>query len=170
MYPGDTPGRARAEMELFQGKCAHDQDAQTRLRQVKEYLAALNSRPTNSRPPSTGISGSNAPSIPDRFGALAIDRAHGDFYGWAVGFASQAEADSRVQDECSIKSTSCTNVMRFRNTCAAYAIDPVTNSTAYGWAYSAQRSNAESMALENCRQRGGDSAQCLIRVWGCTGG
>lgn len=168
IYAGDGPGRARAELELFQGRCAHIPEAQIRVRQMKDYLASLNARPISTPSSPSGTSSSGGIQRPDRFGALAIDYAHGTLSGWAYDYASQSEADNRAENECAQKSASCTIVFRFKNTCAAYAIDPANESTAYGWAYSAQRGDAETAALGYCRQRGGDSAQCSIRVWGCT--
>ncbi|MDD5295577.1 MAG: DUF4189 domain-containing protein [Rhodocyclaceae bacterium] len=102
------------------------------------------------------------------FGSLAIDKAKGTAYGWAVGYRTQTEADEAAQGQCASKSGSCTRVMWFKNSCASYAIDAAKASTAYGWAYAKTKGEADSRALQECQTKGGSTAQCLIRVWGCT--
>lgn len=106
---------------------------------------------------------------PDMYGALAIDYAQGRAYGWAVNARSQAEANQVALNYCSgSTSGQCQVVMQFRNTCASYAIDNRSGSTAYGWAWGPVQGNADATALSYCRQRGGPSSQCMLRIWGCT--
>ena len=54
----------------------------------------------------------------DRFGSLAIDENQGNQWGWAVGYPDALAADDRALRECG---KSCGVVLRFHNTCAAYA-------------------------------------------------
>lgn len=106
---------------------------------------------------------------PDLYGALAIDYAQGRAYGWALNARSQAEANQYALNHCNgSTSGQCQVVMQFRNTCASYAIDNTSGSTAYGWAWGPVQSNVDATALSYCRQRGGPSNRCMLRIWGCT--
>ena len=100
-------------------------------------------------------------------GALAIDSNQGDQWGWAAGYPSMEAARQRARDECG---QGCGVVMEFTNACAAYAADQQRGSTAYGWAYADTRDQARSVALGECRKRGGAGNQCMVRVWGCSVG
>ena len=105
------------------------------------------------------------PSWSGAAGALAVDTNQGDQWGWAVNYPSQADADRRALNECGY---GCSIVMRFANTCAAYAADQQRASTAYGWAYGYNNaSGAQNRALQECQYRGGSGAYCIVRVWGC---
>jgi hypothetical protein len=95
-------------------------------------------------------------------GSLAMDSNQGSSYGWAINYGSQAAADQAVLSQCG---QSCSVVMRFSHTCAAYSADSAGNSTAYGWAYAANLSTAQSNATAYCQERGGTS--CVIRAYGC---
>ena len=98
-------------------------------------------------------------------GALAIDENRGDQWGWAVGYSTQAAADQHALNECGY---GCSIVMRFSNSCAAYAADQNRDSTAVGWAYGFSNSSAaQNRALQECQYRGGTGAYCIVRVWGC---
>ena len=106
-----------------------------------------------------------APPLALAAGSLAIDENQGDQYGWAVGFQTQSEADQNALRECGY---GCSVVMRFSNTCAAYAADQANRSTAYGWAYGFSSSSAaQNGALQQCRSRGGSQSHCIVRAWGC---
>ena len=108
------------------------------------------------------------PSLSLAFGALAIDARQGDQWGWAVDHSTRAAADRRALSECG---DGCSIVMRFSNTCAAYAADQARGSTAYGWSYGSNSSSAvQNRALRECRSRGGVRSNCIVRVWGCDRG
>jgi hypothetical protein len=94
--------------------------------------------------------------------SLAIDANQGSSYGWAINYNSQAIADSYALSQCG---STCSVVMRFAHTCAAYAADQANDSTAYGWAYSPNLANAQNNALSYCQSRGGTN--CIVRVYGC---
>ena len=94
--------------------------------------------------------------------ALAIDTNQGASYGWAINYSNQANADAYAVAQCG---GSCSVVMRFTHTCAAYAADQTGGSTAYGWAYDPNVNNASNRALTFCQSRGGTG--CIVRVWGC---
>lgn len=105
------------------------------------------------------------PSLSLAFGALAIDLRQGNQWGWAVNYSTRAAADQRALSECGY---GCSIVMRFSNTCAAYAADQARGSTAYGWSYGSSSSSAvQNRALRECRSRGGARSNCIVRVWGC---
>ncbi len=97
-------------------------------------------------------------------GAIAVDSAKGDQWGWAVGHKTQAEADTHAHAlrECG---PSCSIVRRFSNTCAAFAADQSRGSTAYGHAPTSGEAQANAMGF--CRQYGSTNANCVIRAWGC---
>lgn len=98
------------------------------------------------------------------YGALAIDANQGNRWGAAWAYTTQGGAEQRAVQECG---AGCGVVLRFNNACAAYAADQQSGSTAYGWGVKPTRSEAESLALNECRKRGGGNDQCSIRVWGC---
>ena len=107
----------------------------------------------------------SAPSASLAAGALAIDRNQGNQYGWAIQYRTQSEADRRALNGCG---SGCSLVMRFSNTCAAYAADQQHDSTAYGWAWGGRSASAiQNQALQECRRRGGAQSNCVVRVWGC---
>ena len=107
----------------------------------------------------------SAPSASRAAGALAIDSNQGNQYGWAIRYRTQSEADRRALNECGY---GCSIVMRFSNTCAAYAADQARGSTVYGWAWGAgNASTVQNRALQECRRRGGGRSNCMVRVWGC---
>ena len=104
-------------------------------------------------------------SAPSMYGALALDSRQGQAWGWAIDYASPAEAAQRALSECG---RDCSVVMRFSNECAAFAADQASGSTAHGWANGYDTgSGARARALSECGGRGGGS--CIVRVWGCTG-
>ena len=104
-----------------------------------------------------------------KYGALALIIGRGNLYGWAVDLPTQEAANKRSLDECTRFGTgTCTVMMEFRNACASYAIDSARSSTAYGWAYAADKNSADIEAINECSNRGGAGSQCSVRVWGCT--
>jgi Domain of unknown function (DUF4189) len=96
------------------------------------------------------------------FGSLAIQSNHGGRVGWAHNFPTQDEADEEAQRDCG---PSCTVVLQFHNTCAAYATDQNGGSTVFGWSIGATRAKAESSALDQCESSGGGN--CETKVWAC---
>ena len=94
-------------------------------------------------------------------GALAIDRNHGEHYGWAVNFNSQEGADREALSHCS---GDCHVVVQFEHTCAAYAADQ-GDSHHFGWAHRDDAEEAKRAALHECSNAGG--RRCEVRVFGC---
>ena len=107
------------------------------------------------------LSGTSA----DLSGALAIDSNQGPAWGWAVDYETVQLASQWALAHCGVQS--CRVVMTFTNQCGAFAADQARGSTIYGWAKTSSAYSAQNMALDSCRQRGGNS--CIVRVWGCTG-
>ena len=62
-------------------------------------------------------------------GALAVDQGQGDQWGWAANHRTQAEADERALRECG---QGCAIVLRFNDTCVAFAADQARGSTPPG--------------------------------------
>ena len=88
----------------------------------------------------------------DTVGALAIDGNQGTAWGWAVGEATEADAQRAAVDECG---QGCTSVLTFRDGCAAYAADQEPGSSAYGWASSdATQLDVTKAALDECASQG----------------
>ena len=99
-------------------------------------------------------------------GALAIDSAQGEAWGWAAGHATVAQAEREALAECGEE---CRIVVRFEEGCAAYAADQDPGSTVFGWASELDSGvEATEAALDDCAKRGG--ADCLVRVWACGNG
>ena len=97
-------------------------------------------------------------------GALAIDGRQGDQWGASNNYQTQADADARALRECG---QGCSIVARFSNSCAAFAADQTLGSTAFGRGHAATASQAQTIALEYCRQYGGTRSNCVVRAWGC---
>ena len=95
-------------------------------------------------------------------GALAIDSNQGEQYGFAYSYASYGEAQDRALSECG---AGCQVVLQFADECAAYAADQSNGSSIYGWATAATSGAAQSGALAQCSNQGGNS--CTVRTWGC---
>ncbi len=99
------------------------------------------------------------------YGSLAYTNAHNK-YGWALNFASQQEAQREALRACNSKvhDNSCTPVLDFYDTCAAYAEGD--RDIHYGWAGNRDPEAAKAAAVAACHAKGG--ANCTVRVWGCT--
>ena len=95
-------------------------------------------------------------------GALAIDGNQGTRYGFSYNHPNLASAQNRALQECG---SGCYVVNTFARGCAAYAADQTSGSTVYGWGTAANKNQAQSTALNFCRNQGG--ANCIIRAWGC---
>ncbi|MCC1483428.1 DUF4189 domain-containing protein [Winogradskyella immobilis] len=99
------------------------------------------------------------------YGSLAIDQRNGDQYGWAINYNSQSEANKRAISECEKNGgDNCHTVMWFKGGCAAYVVQR-GNPNIYGWGLANTREEAEQIALDEARARGG--FDLAVRVWGC---
>ena len=101
----------------------------------------------------------------DVAGALAIDADQGTKWGWAAGHATVAAAEQAALRKCGL---GCRVALSFEQGCAAYAADQTRGSTASGWAIGLDTElQATRRALDECRQRGGAGADCIVRAWAC---
>jgi hypothetical protein len=83
-----------------------------------------------------------------RYGALAIDRTNGVFFGWAVDCPTLAEAQNKAIDNCNKKGGKCTVVLSYSGTCcAAYRISAGKNvGLAFGWGLAKTKEEADVIA------------------------
>src|SRR5690606_21445100 len=52
-------------------------------------------------------------SLASKFGALAIDRSNGFYYGFSYDYPTLAEAETKAADECRKKGGDCSVVLSF---------------------------------------------------------
>ena len=104
------------------------------------------------------LMGASVAHAADMYGALAYDSSSGA-YGWAVDHRTQRGANADAMRRCG---GSCSVVMRFWNSCAAFASG---SRGVYGWADSQSGGRAQQAALNNCAARG---RNCAVKVWACT--
>lgn len=102
-----------------------------------------------------------------KFGALAIDKSNGNYFGWAVDYETQAEADKRALQECKDSGGNCSIVLRFgEGLCAEYRMAENVTVTAYGWGVATSRDEASRVAVAECLKRSNGSP-CTGYVFGC---
>ncbi len=102
-----------------------------------------------------------------KYGTLAVDRANGMYFGWAVDYQTRAGADSRALAECKKAGGNCSIVLRWSGgQCAVYRTIDGDVGTAYGWAVAPTHAQADAMALNECLKRSG-GVPCNNFVWGC---
>jgi uncharacterized protein (TIGR02145 family) len=102
-----------------------------------------------------------------KFGALAVDRSNGFYYGWANDWNTRAEAEKKALDECVKRGGNCTVVLTFSGeACAAYRTIASNVGTAYGWGIGKTKEQADSIATSECLKR--SSGQPATNyVWSC---
>ena len=108
------------------------------------------------------VAGLLVASLASANGALAIDSNQGSQYGFSYDYGSMGEAQNRALGECGY---GCRIVKTFSSGCAAYAADQASGSTAYGWGTAGNGGQAQMLAMQYCRNQGGQ--QCMVRAWGC---
>jgi hypothetical protein len=102
-----------------------------------------------------------------KYGALAIDKSNGWYYGWAYDYNTQTEADERALKECRDRGGNCIVVKRFgAGWCAAYRTINGNVGTAYGWGVARTREEADRIATNECLKRS-NGVPCSNHVWGC---
>lgn len=108
-----------------------------------------------------------AKPVASKFGALAIDRTNGFYYGWSFDYATLAEAENKAIEECNAKGGNCTVVLSYSGTgCAAYRTSDGDVGTAYGWGLAKTKEAADAIATKEYlkRSNGINSANF---VWSC---
>lgn len=105
--------------------------------------------------------------IENKYGALAIDRSNGFFYGWSNNYSTLEEARQRAIDECKEKGGDCTVVLSYQGMgCAVYRTINGNVGNAYGWGLAKTREEADAIALKECRKRSNGEEPSNF-VWSC---
>jgi len=106
-------------------------------------------------------------TVASKFGALAIDRGNGFYYGWSFDYATLAEAEKKAMDECNAKGGHCTVVLSYSGTgCAAYRTIDGNVGTAYGWGLANTKEEADAIATKECLKRSNGTDKTNF-VWSC---
>ncbi len=106
------------------------------------------------------------PSV-SKFGALAIDRNNGFYYGWSFDYATLAEAEKKAIEECNAKGGNCTVVLSYSGTgCAAYKTIDGSVGTAFGWGLAKTKEEADAIATKECLKRSNGTNPTNF-VWSC---
>jgi hypothetical protein len=93
-------------------------------------------------------------TVTAKYGALAIDRSNGFYFGWAVDCSTLAEAEKNAIEECKKKGGRCTVVLSFSGTgCAAYRFITGNVGMGYGWGLAGTKEEADLKAKKECAER-----------------
>jgi uncharacterized protein (TIGR02145 family) len=110
---------------------------------------------------------STAKPVASKFGALAIDRNNGFYYGWSFDYATLAEAEKKAIEECNAKGGNCTVVLSYSGTgCAAYRTIDGSAGTAFGWGLAKTKEEADVIATKECLKRSNGKNPTNF-VWSC---
>jgi len=102
-----------------------------------------------------------------KFGALAIDRGNGFYFGWAADCSSLSEAEKKAIEVCNKKGGRCTVVLSYSGTgCAAYRFITGNVGMGYGWGLAANREEADKKAKKECAERSYGLPAPNV-VWSC---
>ena len=102
-----------------------------------------------------------------KFGALAIDRSNGFYYGWSYDYPTLAEAERKAIEECNKKGGDCTVVLSFSGTgCAAYRTIDGNVGTAFGWGLAKTKEEADAIATREALKRS-NGVHPTNFVWSC---
>ena len=89
-----------------------------------------------------------------KYGALAIDRANGVFYGWALDCQTLAEAEKKAIEVCNKKGGNCSVVLSYSGTaCTAYRFITGNVGMGYGWGIAPTVEEADAIAKKECAER-----------------
>ncbi|MCW3160119.1 FISUMP domain-containing protein [Chryseobacterium oryctis] len=106
-------------------------------------------------------------TVSSKFGALAIDRSNGFYYGFSYDYANRAEAETKAKEECAKKGGNCSVVLTFSGTgCAAYRTIDGKAGTAYGWGIAGTKEEADAIALAEAQKRS-NGVNPSNFVWSC---
>ena len=101
------------------------------------------------------------------YGALAIDRGNGFYFGWAADCSTLAEAEKKAIENCSKKGGRCTIVLSFSGTgCAAYRFITGNVGMGYGWGLAKTKEEADTRAKKECAERS-YGLPATNFVWSC---
>ncbi|MGV8946380.1 MAG: DUF4189 domain-containing protein [Lutibacter sp.] len=102
-----------------------------------------------------------------KYGALAIDKANGFYYGWAYDYSSLAEAENKALQECNSKGGNAEVVLSWSGSgCAAYRTIDGNVGTAYGWGIASTQADADVIATREALKRSGGKTPSNY-VWAC---
>lgn len=103
-----------------------------------------------------------------KFGALAVDRRNGYYYGWASDCLTLPEAEKKAIEECNKKGGKCTVVLSYSGSgCAAYRSSAGKNvGIAFGWGIGKTKEEADAIAKKECSIRSYGMASPNF-VWSC---
>lgn len=111
----------------------------------------------------------NIPQQTPKFGALAVHRNNGFYYGWSYDQPTLEEAEKRAIEECRTRGWDCSVILTYSGGgCAAFrAIDQgYYTGTAYGWGLAKTREEADRIATNECLKRSNGITPSNF-VWSC---
>jgi hypothetical protein len=108
---------------------------------------------TKTEPVNKTISITNSPGL--KFGALAIDRKNGFYYGFTTNASTLTEAVKSAIAECNKKGGKCTLVLSYSGAgCVVYRTSAGKNvGLAYGWGLAKTKEEADKIAKKECNDR-----------------
>ncbi|MFI5453415.1 FISUMP domain-containing protein [Pedobacter sp. UC225_61] len=108
-----------------------------------------------------------ATQVNTKYGALAVDRSNGFYYGFSFDQPNLAEAEKRAVAECNKRGGACSIVLTYSGTgCAAYRTINGNVGTAFGWGIAKTKEEADVIATRECLKRSG-GIQPTNFVWSC---
>jgi len=106
-------------------------------------------------------------SAASKYGALAIDRSNGYYYGFSYDYATLNEAEDKAKSECDNKGGNCSVVLSFSGTgCAAYRTIDGNVGTAFGWGLAKTKEAADAIATNEALKRSNGATPTNF-VWSC---
>ena len=102
-----------------------------------------------------------------KYGALAIDKSNGFYYGWSFDYNNIGDAESKAIQECKNKGGDCQIVLVWSGTgCAAYRTIGENIGAAYGWGVALTKTTADEIATKEALKRSGGKIPSNY-VWAC---
>lgn len=105
--------------------------------------------------------------VTSKFGALAIDRSNGFYYGFSYDYPTLPEAEKKATDECNKKGGDCSVVLSFSGAgCIAYRTINGNAGNAYGWGIASTKEAADAIAMREALKRSNGTNPSNY-VWTC---
>lgn len=119
------------------------------------------------KPPVTKPTTTATP-VTSKFGALAIDKANGYYYGFSYDQPTLAEAEKRAIEECNKRGGKGTVVLTWSGEgCGVYrTIAGNSVNDAFGWGVAKTKEEADVIATRECLKRSNGKAASNF-VWAC---
>ena len=116
-------------------------------------LSSINVYSQVNNPPGNKTTATTNPVV-TKYGALAIDRGNGFYFGWAYNCSTLSDAEKKAIEECNKKGGRCTVVLSFSGTgCAAYRFITGNVGMGYGWGLALTKEEADAKAKKECAER-----------------